>query len=256
MPRYALGVEYDGTDYYGWQTQHQEPTLQSTLEAALARVADERVTVVASGRTDTGVHASGQVVHFDTRAVRTERGWVLGTNCHLPSTMALRWARLVEPDFHSRFSAHRRRYRYRILRRATRPALEARLATWIRESLDVDAMRRAVPALIGEHDYTSFRTIACQSRTPMRRMHSVDFEVVGDRLDLVFEANAFLHHMVRNLVGSLLVVGRGERPPEWVGEVLAARDRRLAGPTAPPTGLVYEGPRYPARWGLPAEHCL
>lgn len=256
MPRYALGVEYDGTDYYGWQTQHQQPTLQSTLEAALARVANERVTVTASGRTDTGVHASGQVVHFDTNAIRTERAWVLGTNCHLPPTMALRWARRVEPDFHARFSAQRRRYRYHLLRRATRPALAARLATWIREPIDVDAMRRAAAALIGEHDYTSFRTVACQSRTPIRRMYSVVFEEFGEGLDIVFEANAFLHHMVRNLVGSLLVVGRGERPPEWIAEVLAARDRCLAGPTAPPTGLVYEGPLYPASWGLPREHCL
>lgn len=256
MPRYALGVEYDGTDYFGWQTQHQEPTLQATLERALSFVAGAPVEVICAGRTDTGVHALGQVVHFDTPALRSERAWVLGCNSNLPSTLAVRWAREVSDQFHARYSARRRAYRYRLVVRPTRPALDGRYAVWVREALDIAAMRAAAQWLVGEHDYTSFRTVACQARSPVRHLYRADAEVHGEIIDWHFEANAFLHHMIRNLVGSLLVVGRGERPPEWIAEVLAARDRTKAGPTAPPHGLVLMSARYPAEHGLPAEHCL
>lgn len=256
MPRYALGVEYDGTDYYGWQTQHQEPTLQATLERALSFVAGEPVEVVCAGRTDTGVHALGQVVHFDTPAIRPDRAWVLGSNSQLPSTLAVRWAREVSDQFHARYAARRRAYRYRIVVRPTRPALDARQAVWVRENLDLDAMREAAALLVGEHDFTSFRTVACQSRSPVRHLYRAELVAHGDLLDWHFEANAFLHHMIRNLVGSLLVVGRGEQPPDWIASVLAARDRKQAGPTAPPHGLVLMSARYPAEWGLPAEHSL
>lgn len=256
MPRYAIGIEYDGTDFLGWQAQHQEPTVQSVLECALAFVANERVDAVCAGRTDTGVHARGQVAHFDCVAERREFSWVMGVNSRLPASVALRWARPVHADFHARYAARSRTYRYRILRRPTRPALEARYATWIREPLDVDALRAAIPALIGEQDFTSFRTVACQSRSPVRDLRRIEVREDGEILDLEFEANAFLHHMIRNLVGSLLVVAKGAQPPAWVGEVLAARDRSVAGPTAPAQGLTFLAARYPAQWGLPAEHCL
>lgn len=256
MPRYALGVEYDGTDYLGWQIQQQEPTLQATLEAAVSFVAGAPVSVVCAGRTDTGVHALGQVVHFDCDAIRPERAWVLGVNSRLPDTLAVRWARVVPDSFHARYGARRRAYRYRIVRRPTRPALDARSAVWVREPLNVDAIRAAIPALIGEHDFSSFRTVNCQAKSPVRRIHAIDLTEHDDYLDLRFEANAFLHHMIRNLVGSLLLVGRGERAPAWIADVLAARDRTKAGPTAAPHGLVFLAARYPAEFGLPAEHCL
>jgi tRNA pseudouridine38-40 synthase len=256
MPRYALGVEYDGTDFLGWQTQHQEPTVQATLERALTFVAATPVSVVCAGRTDTGVHALGQVVHFDCPSVRDERAWVLGGNSRLPASIALRWARTVGDAFHARYGARRRAYRYRIVRRPTRPALDARYAVWVRETLDLGAMRQAVPALIGEHDFTSFRTVACQAPSPVRTIFRIDIVEHDEWVDLHFEANAFLHHMIRNLVGSLLVVGRGEQTSDWIARTLAARDRTLAGPTAPAHGLTFMAARYPAEHGLPLEHCL
>jgi tRNA pseudouridine38-40 synthase len=256
MPRYALGVEYDGTDFLGWQTQHQEPTVQATLERALAFVAAAPVAVICAGRTDTGVHALGQVVHFDSAAERAERAWVLGSNSRLPATVAVRWARLVSEQFHARYGARRRAYRYRIVRRPTRPALDGRFAVWVRETLDLEAIRRALPALIGEHDFTSFRTVACQAPSPVRTLYDVNLVERDEFIDLHFEGNAFLHHMIRNLVGSLLLVGRGERPPDWIARTLAARDRTQAGPTAPAHGLTLLAARYPAEHGLPPEHCL
>ncbi len=256
MPRYALGIEYDGSDYLGWQRQHQEPTVQATLEPALSFVANQPVEVICAGRTDTGVHARGQVVHFDCVAERSERAWVLGCNSRLPASVALTWACRVPDDFHARYSARLRTYCFRIVRRATRPAVDARHALWVREPLDVDAMRSAAEHLVGEHDFTSFRTVACQAHSPVRHIHRIDLRASGPWLELEFEANAFLHHMIRNIVGSLLVVGRGEQPPAWIGEVLALRDRSKAGPTAPPQGLTFLSARYPASFGLPAEHCL
>jgi tRNA pseudouridine38-40 synthase len=256
MPRYALGIEYDGSDYLGWQRQHQGPTVQATLEPALSFVANEMVEVICAGRTDTGVHARGQVVHFDCAAERGERAWVLGSNSRLPASVALTWARPVSDDFHARYSARLRSYCFRILRRPSRPALDARYALWVREPLDVAAMSTAAQLLVGQHDFTSFRTLACQANSPVRHIHRIDIREHGPWLELEFEANAFLHHMIRNIVGSLLVVGRGEQAPAWVGAVLALRDRSKAGPTAPPQGLTFLCARYPASFGLPLEHCL
>jgi len=256
MPRYALGVEYDGTDYFGWQRQHQEPTLQATLEKALSFVAAESVQVLCAGRTDTGVHALGQVVHFDCAATRSERAFVLGCNSRMPASIALTWSRVVSDQFHARYSARLRSYRFRILRRATRPALEARHALWVREDVDVARMHEAARALLGRHDFTSFRTLACQANSPVREIHRLDLRERGPWLELEFEANAFLHHMIRNIVGSLLMVGRGERPSAWIGEVLALRDRSKAGPTAQPQGLTFLAARYPAEFGLPTENTL
>jgi len=256
MPRYALGVEYDGTDFLGWQTQPQDPTVQSTVERALAFVAAMPVSVICAGRTDTGVHAVGQVVHFDCESVRTERAWVLGCNSRLPDNVAVRWARPVVEQFHARYSARRRSYRYRIVLRPTRPTMDGRYAVWVRENLDLQALRAAIPALIGEHDFTSFRTVACQANSPVRTLHRIEVIEQGELLDLHFEANAFLHHMIRNLVGSLLMVARGERDPAWIAQVLALRDRAKAGPTAAAHGLCFMAARYPQEFALPAEHCL
>lgn len=251
--RIALGIEYDGTDFLGWQRLSHGQTVQGALESALSFVADAPVEVTCAGRTDAGVHARCQVVHFDSEARRSLRGWMLGCNSRLPSSVAVRWALEVTPDFHARFSAVARRYRYSILNRAPRPALDARYVTWERQPLDADAMQRASQALLGENDFSAFRTVACQARTPFRNVHAITVRRVDERVEVEIEANAFLHHMVRNIVGSLLPVGRGERAEGWIAELLAGRDRSRAGPTAPATGLCFLAPVYPVHWGLPAE---
>jgi tRNA pseudouridine38-40 synthase len=250
--RIALGIEYDGTDFLGWQRLSHGSSVQAAVEAALSFVADHPVEVTCAGRTDSGVHARGQVVHFDSAAVRTPRAWVLGVNSRLPPTVCVRWAQAVPDDFHARFSAVARRYRYRILNRPVRAALDARFVTWERQPLDVERMHAAAQSLLGENDFSAFRAIACQANTAMRRIDRADLRRHGDRIELVIEANAFLHHMVRNIVGSLLPIGRGEQPVGWMAELLAGRDRDVAGPTAPPTGLVFEGPRYPERFAIPS----
>jgi tRNA pseudouridine38-40 synthase len=255
VPRYALAVEYDGTDFFGWQAQVLQPTLQQTLEAALSRVANAPVRVVCSGRTDAGVHASGQIIHFDTPAVREPRGWMLGANAHLPKSMSVFWVAVVEPDFHARYSALAREYCYSLLNRQARPALFARHLSWERFPLDVAAMQKAADSLLGEQDFTSFRTIACQAKRPWRRLDRLEIIRSGDVIAFHVQANAFLHHMVRNLVGSLLVIGRHEQPPEWMHEILLARDRSLAGATAPAGGLVFVGAKYPERLGFPKTFC-
>jgi tRNA pseudouridine38-40 synthase len=254
--RIALGIEYDGTDFFGWQRLSHGATVQGALEKALSFVANESIEVTCAGRTDAGVHARCQVVHFDTIAERSARGWMLGTNSQLPSSVGVRWAIPVSDAFHARFGALARRYRYTILNRAARPALDARYVTWERLPLDADAMHRAGQALLGENDFSAFRTIACQARTPFRKVHALDVRRIDDRIEVEIEANAFLHHMVRNIVGSLLPIGRGERPVEWMAELLAGRDRSVAGPTAPATGLCFIAPRYPAEHGLPDEVTL
>ncbi|HVF34277.1 MAG TPA: tRNA pseudouridine(38-40) synthase TruA [Candidatus Saccharimonadia bacterium] len=253
--RIALGIEYDGTDFMGWQVQPHGPSVQDAVEHAVGLVANERVAIACSGRTDAGVHARCQVGHFDTTATRTERGWVLGTNSRLPRSICVRWAATVTPTFHARHSAIARRYTYSILNRPVRPALESRYVAWERVALDVSAMHRAAQALLGENDFTSFRTVACQSRTPWRRLEEIGVTRSGEHVRISVRANAFLHHMVRNIVGSLVAVGRGERPESWIGEVLAARDRNLAAPTAPAVGLVFDGPLFPPGHGLPPEVC-
>jgi tRNA pseudouridine38-40 synthase len=254
--RWALGIEYDGSAFLGWQRQLHGPSVQDTVQRALGKVADHELAVVCAGRTDTGVHARCQVVHFDTDSRRDPRAFVLGANSLLPGSVVVRWAHVVDGAFHARYSASARRYRYTVLNRPVRPALEASTLSWERLPLDVDAMARAAQALIGEHDFTSFRTVACQSKSPVRRLEAVRIRREQERVHFEFRANAFLHHMVRNLVGSLLQVGLGERPEAWIADVLARRDRTVAGPTATPEGLVFIGPQYPASFLLPPEVTL
>jgi len=253
MPRIALGLEYDGTAYRGWQSQENAPSVQAEVERALAFVADHPVEVVPAGRTDAGVHAAMQVIHFDTPASRSERGWVLGANTGMPNDISALWAREVGDDFHARYKALSRSYRYRIQNRRSRPALQRHRAAWVRESLDATAMHAAAQCLIGEHDFSSFRAAECQSRTPMRRLDSVAVTRLGEYVQIEVTANAFLHHMVRNIAGVLIAVGVGDRPPGWVLEVLAARDRKLGGVTAEPQGLSLVGVRYPPSFALPSE---
>lgn len=259
--RYALGVEYDGSDFLGWQrlTAPGVPgsqTLQQALETALSRVADAPIETVCAGRTDAGVHAQCQVVHFDSDACREPRGWMLGVTTLLPPAMCVRWCRPVAADFHARFSARARRYRYRLLNRPVRPALGRQYLAWERRPLDAGAMHRAAQALLGEHDFSAFRTVHCQAPHARRELQEILVAREGDEVAIEVQANAFLHHMVRNIVGSLLMVGAGERPESWIAELLASRDRTLAGPTAPAQGLTFLGPKYPAEFGLPEEVTL
>ncbi len=262
--RLALSVEYDGTAFSGWQrlSPHGEPertplpTVQATLEDALSFVAGQPVVTVCAGRTDAGVHASGQVVHFDAPVRRDPRGWVLGTTSRLPPDVCVNWCVPVAQDFHARFSARARRYVYRILNRPVRPARQRQDLSWERRPLDATAMHRAAQSLLGERDFSAFRTVHCQAAHARRELQDIEVRRAGDVVEVHVQANAFLHHMVRNIVGSLLLVGRGERPEAWIAQVLEGRDRTLAGPTAPPAGLVFVGPRYPACWKLPPEVSL
>jgi tRNA pseudouridine38-40 synthase len=260
--RYALGVEYDGSDFHGWQrlTPHGESggpaTLQATLEEALSGVAAHPVETICAGRTDAGVHAECQVVHFDSDAPRTPRAWTLGTTSRLPPSMRIRWCAPVPDDFSARFSARARRYRYRLLNHQVRPALGRQWLAWERRPLDVDAMHRAAQRLLGERDFSAFRTVHCQAAHARRDLQRLDVAREGDIVSFTVQANAFLHHQVRNMVGSLLEVGTGERPEAWIAEVLEGRDRALAGPTAPAQGLVFVSPRYPRTWPLPEEVLL
>lgn len=262
--RYAMGVEYDGGEFLGWQRLGPardgpggDPrTVQAALESALSTVADAAVETTCAGRTDAGVHARCQVVHFDSEAAREPRGWMLGATSRLPPAVCVRWCRPVRGDFHARFSARARRYRYRILNRPVRPALARQYLSWIRQPLDASAMHRAAQSLVGEHDFSAFRTVHCQAPHARRDVQSIAVAREGDEIRVDVQANAFLHHMVRNLVGSLLAVGAGEQLEGWIAEVLAGRDRTRAGPTAPASGLVFLGPLYPAEWRLPDEVTL
>lgn len=252
--RIALGVQYDGAEFRGWQAQRPGTrTVQACLERALSKVADHPVALVCAGRTDAGVHGVGQVVHFDATAARSPRSWVLGGNANLPPDLGLSWACRVAEDFHARFSALSRRYRYLILDQPHRSALWHRRATWCRRPLDAAAMRAAGQALVGEHDFSSFRAAECQARHPMREIRELTVSRRGDGVVLEVEANAFLHHMVRNIAGVLIAVGAGDRPVEWAREVLERRDRTQAGATAPADGLYLLAVRYPERFGLPAS---
>lgn len=264
--RYALGVEYDGSGFCGWQRlnkpgepehsaspRRSEATVQAALETALSLVADAPIATVCAGRTDAGVHASCQVVHFDSTAMRDPWAWMLGTTSRLPQSVCVRWCIPVAEDFHARFSARARRYRYRILNRPVRPALGRQYLSWVRRPLDAGAMHRAAQALLGEQDFSAFRTVHCQAPHPRRDLQAIRVGREGEEVVVDVQANAFLHHMVRNIVGSLLEVGAGARPEAWIAELLAGRNRNLAGSTAPATGLVFLGPSYPAYWNLPAE---
>lgn len=254
--RYALGLEYEGTDFLGWQKQPQARTLQAAVEAALSFVADAPIEVSCAGRTDAGVHAQCQVIHFDSEAARTPRGWMLGVNSKLPPEIGARWCVPMAKSFHARYAARARRYRYRILNRPLRAALDRRFVAWERVPLDAAAMHRAAQVLVGEHDFEAFRSVHCQSPHARRDLQEIAVRRDGDEVTLEVQANAFLHHMVRNILGSLLLIGRGEKPEAWIAEVLAGRDRRLAGPTAPAAGLIFLGPKYPPHWRLPEEVCL
>ena len=251
--RVALGIEYDGTDFFGWQRLAHGPSVQAEVEAALSFVADHPVEVTCAGRTDAGVHGRCQVVHFDTCAERDPRAWVLGATTRLPHAVAVLWARAMPGDFHARFSARARRYRYAILNRSIRPALDARFLAWERVPLDAGAMHAAAQALVGEQDFSSFRAVSCQARHARRDVTYIEVRREDGQVIVEIEANAFLHHMVRNIVGSLLEVGRGERSVGWIAELLAARDRSAAGVTAMPQGLTFVGPRYPAQCRLPSD---
>ncbi len=249
--RLAAGVEYDGSGFYGWQRQRQSPTVQASLEAALGQVANHPLQVHCAGRTDTGVHAHCQVVHFDTTAVRSERSWILGTNSQLLPGISALWVRRVADDFHARFSARRRAYRYRILNRWIRPAIDRGRVAWIRYPLDAERMHAAAQRLLGEHDFSSFRAVGCQARSPIRTVHSIAVRRCGNEVILDIEANAFVYHMVRNIAGALIAVGRGQQPVDWLAQLLHQRDRTAAGVTAPAEGLYFVAPSYPEHPDLP-----
>lgn len=253
MPRarIALGVSYRGSAYHGWQSQPDGQTVQDRLELALSRFADQPMRTVCAGRTDTGVHAFQQVVHLDPPVSRREVSWIRGTNRHLPADIAVQWCREVPPDFHARHHARGRRYRYVLLISPVRPSIESGLAGWTFTELDLQAMQQAAEHLIGEHDFSSFRAAACQATSPVKTMRSMAIRRHGAYWFLDFDASAFLHHMVRNIVGCLVLIGSGQKTPEWMAEVLAARDRNAAAPTFAPDGLYFVGPYYDQAFDLP-----
>jgi tRNA pseudouridine38-40 synthase len=252
MKRWAAGVEYFGGAYSGWQTQSDRPSLQAELERALSKVADHPVAVTAAGRTDAGVHALQQVIHFDSQAQRKPYAWTLGVNSNLPPDISLRWACEVPQDFHARFSAVRRSYRYVIHNHHARSALLAGRVGWWTYVLDAEAMHDAGQALVGEHDFSAFRDSQCQSKSPMRQLFSVRVFRAADLLAIDVCGNAFLHHMVRNITGVLAEIGQGRQPRSWAREVLESRDRTEAGMTVPACGLYFVGPEYPAKFSIPA----
>jgi len=252
MPRLALGIEYDGSAFAGWQFQSHARSVQAELQRALSCVADHPVELTAAGRTDAGVHAFEMVAHFDTSAVRPLHAWVLGANANSCSEVTVLWAHPVPDDFHARYLALSRRYLYRILNRPQRPSLDRDRACYVRHELDVARMHEAAQTVLGHRDFSAFRASECQSRTPVRNLTRIAVERSGTYIDLSLQANAFLHHMVRNIAGSLILVGRGERPVAWMREVLESGDRRIAGPTAPPQGLYFVGAEYPSGFGLPS----
>ncbi|MDJ0751374.1 MAG: tRNA pseudouridine(38-40) synthase TruA [Woeseiaceae bacterium] len=249
--RIALGIEYDGTSYNGWQRQTSGLGVQQRLEEALSLVADETVEVTCAGRTDTGVHASGQVVHFDTTAERSDRSWLLGANSNLPDDVSVTWVRRVDDGFHARFSATGRSYRYLILNRLQRSALHRHRAWWVHQPLDETRMNEAAQRLVGEHDFSAFRAAGCQAGSAMREITQVGVCRDGDWVVLRISANAFLMHMVRNITGTLVTIGQGEAPVEWISKVLESGDRKAGGVTAPPHGLTLVGVAYPPGFGVP-----
>jgi tRNA pseudouridine38-40 synthase len=249
--RIALGVEYNGHGFFGWQAQRELPTIQGTLEQALSSVANEPIEIICAGRTDANVHATGQVVHFDTRAKRHIDAWVFGTNTHLPSSIVVKFARAVDYQFHARFKATARRYRYIIYNHPIRPAILTHRATWYYYSLDIDRMQIAGSYLIGEQDFSSFRSSQCNSNSPMRNVTDFAVSRHGDFVIIDITANAFLHHMVRNIVGSLVKIGAGQKEPGWMQTVLQAKSRRVAAETAPADGLYLTNVYYPDPYTFP-----
>ena len=251
--RIAFGIEYDGAAYVGWQKQKSGLGVQTVVEKALSRVANEEVATTCAGRTDTGVHASCQVVHIDTTAERTVRNWILGTNSNLPDDVSVSWAKPVEPDFHARFSATSRSYRYLIHNRPIRSGLWHRSAWWVHESLDVALMHRAALSLRGKHDFSAFRAAGCQAKSPVREILDIGVREANAVIGISVTANAFLQHMVRNLTGVLVAIGKGQKDATWINEVLASRDREAGGIAAPPHGLTLVDVQYPAKFEIPVN---
>jgi tRNA pseudouridine38-40 synthase len=249
--RHALALEYDGRPFCGFQSQPSACSVQDALEQALTDIAGERVAVVAAGRTDAGVHATSQIVHFDTSATRPDTAWTRGVNALLPRSIAVLWSAPVADEFHARFAATARHYRYVLLARAQRPGLMAGRVGWYHGPLDLDAMRDGAARLVGTHDFSSFRAAECQAKSPVKTLAIANVTAYGALVHFDFTANAFLHHMIRNIVGALVWIGAGRQPPAWIDDVLAARDRARAAPTFAPDGLYFEGADYDARFGLP-----
>ncbi len=249
--RVALGISYNGQPYQGWQSQLSGQTVQDRLEAALARFTTQKTSTLCAGRTDAGVHGLMQVVHFDTAVERSPGAWVRGTNSFLPRDIAIQWACPVPDAFHCRASALSRRYAYILLESQVRPSLEAGRVGWAFRPLALAPMQQAAELLLGEHDFSSFRASACQALSPIKHLQRLAITRRGAYWRFEFEANAFLHHMIRNLMGCLIAVGQGQYPPAWITKVLQARDRKVAAPTFSPDGLYFLGPRYAPHWGLP-----
>lgn len=250
--RFALGIEYAGDGFHGWQSQADGSGVQDAVERALSSVAAAPVRCIAAGRTDTGVHATSQIVHFDADAERPLTAWVRGVNSALPPAVGVLWAQPVAADFHARFAATARHYTYLLQNRAVRPALSGTRAGWYHRPLDREAMAKAMTHLLGTHDFSSFRAAECQARSPVRTLAVATVRASGDWLRFDFSADAFLHHMIRNIVGALVVVGSGRARPEWLAELVALRDRTRAAPTFAPGGLYFAGADYAPRWDLPA----
>lgn len=248
----ALVVEYDGAGFRGWQRQTSGRTVQACVESALSRVANEPVQVICAGRTDSGVHALAQVVHFSTEVERPSHAWVLGANSNLPKDISVIWAGPLAADFHARFAATARQYQYLILNRRSRPGLWSKKVSFVHEALDAEMMHAGAQALLGKHDFTTFRGAGCQARTAVREIRQITVARDGEFVRVTVEANAFLLHMVRNIVGVLLEVGQTKQPPQWVSEALRAKDRRAGGVTAAPDGLYLSGVRYPSRFEIPS----
>ncbi|MES2889058.1 MAG: tRNA pseudouridine(38-40) synthase TruA [Pseudomonadota bacterium] len=251
--RLALGVSYGGSAYQGWQRQLAGPTVQGCLEQALSAFAAGPIGTVCAGRTDAGVHGLNQVIHLDTDLVRPPMSWVRGTNRYLPSDIAVQWCHPVSDEFHARFSAQGRRYVYLLLQSPVRPALESGRAGWVFRPLDLAAMQAGAVHLIGEHDFSAFRSAQCQARSPIKQLHRIEIRRHAAYWRFDFEGSAFLHHMVRNIMGCLMAVGQGARPSDWVAQVLRSADRRQAAPTFSPAGLYFAGPYYDPAWGLPEQ---
>lgn len=249
--RIALGIEYDGNGFHGWQSQPFGCTLQDAIEAAVSMIAGGKIEVSAAGRTDRGVHALHQIAHFDVDADRPLQAWIRGVNSHLPQGIAVLWAKAVSDEFHARFSAISRRYRYLLLNRPMRPGLMSGKVGWCHQHLDVEKMQAGASHLVGEHDFSAFRAAECQANSPVRNLHQISIARHGELVVFDICANAFLHHMVRNIVGSLVFVGKGKFPPEWMLELLRSGNRALAAPTFSPSGLYLAQVNYDAKWGLP-----
>jgi len=249
--RFALGVEYDGAGFFGWQRQSHAPSVQLSIEKAIEVVANHPVTVICAGRTDTGVHARGQVVHFDSPSVRSQRQWILGINSNLPDPVRVMWIREVDDSFHARFGALSRSYQYTILNRWVRPAIGVNFYGWCRTELDTELMHQAAQIMHGRHDFSAFRSTGCSAQHAIREVTEINVSRQAEFVKIDITANAFLYHMVRNIVGSLIPVGKGEKSIEWFAGVFEGRDRKLAGVTAEPQGLCFMNVRYDPKYQLP-----